>query len=90
MSEHALYPANQLQASGASAFEIAQVMGWSDIRMAMRYTHATGEGIRRAMQLLTKSKTGTNGRSNPSTEDRNDAKVPTKDGNGQQVLPVSV
>jgi len=33
-------------------------MGWSDIRMAMRYTHATGKGIRRAMQLLTQSKTG--------------------------------
>ena len=28
-------------------------MGWSDIRMAIRYTHATGDGIRRAMQLLT-------------------------------------
>jgi len=43
---------------GASAFEIAQIMGWSDIRMAMRYTHATGDGIRRAMQLLTQTGVG--------------------------------
>jgi len=81
--------ATRLGDRGASAFEIAQVMGWSDIRMAMRYTHATGEGIRRAMQLLTQRKPGTNGRSNLSTEDWNDAKVPTADGNGQQALPVS-
>jgi len=33
-------------------------MGWSDIRMAMRYTHATGDGIRRAMQLLTQTGVG--------------------------------
>ena len=61
--------ATRLGDRGASAFEIAQVMGWSDIRMAMRYTHATGEGIRRAMQLLTQNKPGTNGRSNLGSED---------------------
>ena len=50
--------ATRLGDCGASAFEIAQIMGWSDIRMAMRYTHATGDGIRRAMQLLTKAGVG--------------------------------
>ena len=48
--------ATRLGDRGASAFEIAQIMGWSDIRMAMRYTHATGDGIRRAMQLLTQKR----------------------------------
>lgn len=52
--------ATRLGDRGASAFEIAQIMGWSNIRMAMRYTHATGDGIRRAMQLLTQ--TGVGGR----------------------------
>jgi hypothetical protein len=47
--------ATRLGDRGASAFEIPQIMGWSDIRMAMRYTHATGDGIRRAMQLLTQT-----------------------------------
>jgi len=42
----------------ASAFEIAQIMGWSDIRMAIRYTYATGDGIRRAMNLLTQTEAG--------------------------------
>jgi hypothetical protein len=50
--------ARRLGDRGASAFEIAQIMGWSDIRMAMRYTHATGDGIRRAMQLLTQTGVG--------------------------------
>jgi tetratricopeptide (TPR) repeat protein len=61
---------------GASAFEIAQIMGWSDIRIAMRYTHATGDGIRRAMQLLTQSKSGTSGRTTVSSEDWTVTKVP--------------
>jgi hypothetical protein len=43
---------------GASALEIAQIMGWSAIRIAMRYTHVTGDGIRRAMELLTHTGVG--------------------------------
>src|SRR3989442_12280812 len=44
---HDLRPtcATRLGDRGASAFEIAKIMGWSDIRMAMRYTHATGDGF---------------------------------------------
>jgi len=37
--------ATRLGDRGASAFEIAQIMGWSDIRIAMRYTYAIGDGI---------------------------------------------
>ena len=63
-------------------------MGWSDIRMAMRYTHATGDGIRRAMQLLTKAGVGKKGKV-VQLQNWTDTKVPTLDGNGQLALPVS-
>ena len=62
-------------------------MGWSDIRMAMRYTHSTGDGIRRAMQLLTNTGVG-NGKV-VQLQNWTDTKVPTLNGNGQQALPVS-
>jgi hypothetical protein len=62
-------------------------MGWSDIRMAMRYTHATGDGIRRAMQLLTQTGVG-NGKV-MQLQNLTDTKVPTSNGNGQHALPVS-
>ena len=77
--------ATRLGDPGASAFEIAQIMGWSDIRMAMRYTHATGDGIRRAMQLLTGAGNGKVVR----LQNWTDTKVPTVNGNGQHALPVS-
>jgi hypothetical protein len=79
--------ATRLGDRGASAFEIAQIMGWSDIRMAMRYTHATGDGIRRAMQLLTQS--GVGNRKVVQLQNWTDTKVPTLNGNGQHALPVS-
>ena len=60
-------------------------MGWSDIRMAMRYTHATGDGIRRAMQLLT----GVGNGKVVQLENWTVTKVPTVNGNGQHALPVS-
>jgi hypothetical protein len=81
--------ATRLGDRGASAFEIAQIMGWSDIRMAMRYTHATGEGIRRAMQLLTKAGVGKGNGKVLQLENWTDTKVPTSNGNGQHALPVS-
>jgi len=77
--------ATRLGDRGASAFEIAQIMGWSDIRMAMRYTHATGDGIRRAMQLLTGAGNG----KVVQLQNWTDTKVPTLNGNGQHALPVS-
>jgi len=80
---------NQEAVRGASAFEIAQIMGWSDIRMAMRYTHATGDGLRRAMQLLTQN-TGTKNSPKVGFANWTDAKVPTVNQNGQHALPVSV
>jgi len=67
--------ATRLGDRGATAFEIAQIMGWSDIRMAMRYTHATGDGLRRAMQLLTE-KTGTAKEARLRFVNRTDGKTP--------------
>ncbi len=55
--------------------------------MAMRYTHATGDGIRRAMQLLTQTGVG-NGKV-VQFQNWTDTKVPTLNGNGQHALPVS-
>jgi hypothetical protein len=80
--------ATRLGDRGASAFEIAQIMGWSDIRMAMRYTHATGDGLRRAMQLLTQN-TGTKNSPKVGFANWTDAKVPTVNQNGQHALSVS-
>ena len=71
------------------AFEIAQIMGWSDICMAVRYTHATGDGIRRAMQLLTSTGAGKGNGKVLQLQNWTDTKVPTSNGNGQQALPVS-
>ena len=37
---------------GADAFALAEIFGWSDVRMALRYTHATDESKRRAVENL--------------------------------------
>src|SRR5205807_10490445 len=37
---------------GADAFTLAAIFGWSDVRMALRYTHATDEAKRRAVENL--------------------------------------
>ena len=66
---------------GASAFEIAQIMGWSDIRMAMRYTHVTSDGMRRAMQLLTHCKVGDELRRQFGSCQLDRHKIPTVEGN---------
>lgn len=34
------------------AFTLAAIFGWSDIRMAMRYTHAMEDAERRAVEAL--------------------------------------
>jgi len=60
-------------------------MGWSDIRMAMRYTHATGDGIRRAMQLLTQ--TGVGKGKVVQLQNWTDTKVPTLNGKGSMRCP---
>ena len=39
---------------GADAFTLAAIFGWSDVRMALRYTHATDEAKRRAVENLVK------------------------------------
>jgi hypothetical protein len=41
--------------AGADAFTLASIFGWSDICMALRYTHATDEARRRAVDNLSKT-----------------------------------
>jgi len=49
---------------GADAFALAEIFGWSDVRMALRYTHATDETKRRAVENLVRP----NGLGGPSDE----------------------
>jgi hypothetical protein len=46
--------ATRLADGGADAFALAEIFGWSDVRMALRYTHATDESKRRAVENLAK------------------------------------
>jgi hypothetical protein len=39
---------------GADAFALPAIFGWSDVRMALRYPHATDEAKRRAVENLVK------------------------------------
>ena len=42
--------AARMSDADADAFTLAAIFGWSDIRMAMRYTHAMVDGKRRAVE----------------------------------------
>src|SRR5258708_21638806 len=44
--------ATRIADCGADAFTLAAIFGWSDVRMALRYTHATDEAKRRAVENL--------------------------------------
>jgi integrase len=44
--------ATRLADRGADAFQIAAILGHSSIQMTARYTHATSDGLRRAMESL--------------------------------------
>ncbi|HEY6807082.1 MAG TPA: tyrosine-type recombinase/integrase [Pyrinomonadaceae bacterium] len=46
--------ATRMADCGADAFTLASIFGWSDVRMALRYTHATDEAKRRAVENLVK------------------------------------
>jgi len=37
---------------GRMLLPLAEIFGWSDVRMALRYTHATAESKRRAVENL--------------------------------------
>ena len=41
-----------MAAAGVDPFTLAYIFGWSDIRMAMRYTHATNANMREAVRSL--------------------------------------
>ncbi len=44
--------ATRLGDAGVDAIKLAAIMGWSDVRMAMRYTHPRTLGLREAMENL--------------------------------------
>ncbi len=44
--------ASRMADGGADAFALAEIFGWSDVRMALRYTHSTDEAKRRAVENL--------------------------------------
>jgi integrase len=44
--------ATRIAASGVDPFTLAYIFGWSDIRMAMRYTHATNVNMKQAVRSL--------------------------------------
>jgi len=44
--------ATRLADRGSDAFQIAAILGHSSIQMTARYTHATSDGLRRAMESL--------------------------------------
>src|SRR5678815_2332815 len=46
--------ATRMANRGADAFALAEIFGWSDVRMALRYTHTTDESKRRAVENLAK------------------------------------
>jgi hypothetical protein len=41
-----------MAANGVDPFTLAYIFGWSDIRMAMRYTHATNVNMKQAVRSL--------------------------------------
>lgn len=49
--------ATRIEDAGADAFTLAAIFGWSDIRMAMRYTHAVEDAKRRAVEAIAGTKT---------------------------------
>ena len=44
--------ATRMGDADAHAFTLAAIFGWSDIRMAMRYTHAMEDAKRRAVEAI--------------------------------------
>jgi integrase len=48
--------ATRMADCGADALTLAAIFGWSDVRMALRYTNATDEAKRRAVENLDKPK----------------------------------
>jgi integrase len=44
--------ATRMADAGADAFTLCSIFGWSDIRMALRYTHAMNEAKRQAVEKL--------------------------------------
>ena len=45
-----------MAAGGADAFTLCSIFGWSDIRMALRYTHAMNNAKRQAVENMTGKK----------------------------------
>lgn len=68
--------ATRMGDAGADAFTLAAIFGWSDIRMAMRYTHAMEDAKRRAVEAIAQRHSASEVRD--STRVREDACGPRK------------
>jgi integrase len=66
--------ATRMGDAGADAFTLAAIFGWSDIRMAMRYTHAMEDAKRRAVEAIAVGATRAT-RENPVIQISRDASV---------------
>ena len=49
-------PQKSMAVGGADAFTLCSTFGWSDIRMALRYTHAMNDAKRQAVENMTGKK----------------------------------
>jgi len=68
--------ATRMGDAGADAFTLAAIFGWSDIRMAMRYTHAMEDAKRRAVEAIAQRHSVNEGKGSEAAG--GDACVPSK------------
>jgi len=74
--------------AGADAFTLAAIFGWSDIRMAMRYTHAMEDAKRRAVEAIAQRQRNS---SDPTSDDGGrDARGPSKNVRDQMSCDTAV
>lgn len=74
--------ATRMGDAGADAFTLAAIFGWSDIRMAMRYTHAMEDSKRRAVEAIARQHGAIEVRD--STQAGEDACGPSKSDHGAE------
>lgn len=71
--------ATRMGDAGADAFTLAAIFGWSDIRMAMRYTHTMEDAKRRAVEAIAVGATRAT-RENAATQISRDRSVTNEKG----------
>src|SRR6266542_2443569 len=75
--------ATRMGDAGADAFTLAAIFGWSDIRMAMRYTHAMEDAKRRAVEAIAQRHSVSQGKSSEAAAGV-DACDPSKSDHGAE------